>query len=101
MFYVSAVETGPDQIDLIWNSPYALSGESGWRLLLKLNEMTAEWETIAVLPDNLAGGSYTDSPGPCSNVHIYRVQQLAANGVTMNVSNVTDLVTGSGNNALL
>lgn len=100
--HVSAVETGPDQIDLIWNSPYALSGESagGDFFLEKLNEMTAEWETIAVLPDNLAGGSYTDNPGPCSNVHIYRVQQLAANGVTMNVSNVTDLVTGSGNNTL-
>ena len=100
--HVNAVETSPGQIDLAWNSPYALSGEAagGDFLVEKLNEVTAVWDTIAIVPDNLVGGVYTDNPGPCSNVHIYRVKQRASNGVTMNVSNTTDLVTGSGNNAL-
>lgn len=101
--HVNATESAtPGLIDLVWNSPYALSGEvaGGDFYLEKLNETTALWDTIAIVPNDLAGGTFTDNPGPCSTLHIYRVRQLASNGITVNVSNVTDLVTGSGNNAL-
>ena len=98
--HVSAVESAtPGQIDVEWNSPYALSGDAadGDFYLEKLNEVTAVWDTIAVVPDNVLGGSYTDNPGPCASIHIYRVRQTATNGVDIHVSNSTDLVTGSGN----
>ena len=100
--HVSATEGAPGEIDLVWNSPYALSGEiaGGDFYIEKLNEITAIWDTIAIIPNNLAGGSFIDNYGPCSNTHIYRVRQIATNGMTVNVSNVTDLVTGSGNNEL-
>ena len=98
--HLSAVEgANPGDIDLVWNSPYAISGfaAGGDFILEKLNEVTAVWDVVAVIPDNILGGSYTDNPGPCSNLHVYRVKQIADNGIDENVSNTTDLVTGSGN----
>ena len=98
--HLSAVEgVNPGEIDLVWNSPYAISGfaAGGDFILEKLNEVTAVWDVVAVIPDNILGGSYTDNPGPCSNLHVYRVKQIADNSIDENVSNTTDLVTGSGN----
>ena len=102
--HASAVESvsNPGNIDLEWNSPYALSGiaAGGDFYLEKLNEVTAVWDTIAVVPDNVLGGTYSDNPGPCASIHIYRVRQIADNGIDINVSNATDLVTGAGNNTV-
>ncbi|MBM55767.1 MAG: hypothetical protein CMB32_04335 [Euryarchaeota archaeon] len=102
--HVNAVESvsNPGNIDLEWNSPYAMSGfaAGGDFYLEKLNEVTAVWDTIAVVPDNVLGGTYSDNPGPCASIHIYRVRQIANNGIDINVSNATDLVTGAGNNTV-
>jgi gliding motility-associated-like protein len=91
---------GPGGIDLVWNSPHALSGiaAGGDFNVEKLNATTAVWDVIAIIPDNINGGTYTDDPGPCNNLHIYRIRQTAPNGVDTNVSNATDLITGTGNN---
>ena len=90
------------EVDLTWNSPYALSGLSagGDFYLEKLNEITAVWDTIAIIPDNPLGGSFTDNPGPCTSLHVYRVRQYATNGEDIHESNSTDLITGSGNNSV-
>lgn len=95
----AVIGVNPGEIDLVWNSPYSVSGfaAGGDFILEKLNEVTAVWDVVATLPDNVLGGTYTDNPGPCASVHIYRIKQLAANGVDENVSNTTDLVTGAGN----
>ena len=97
--HLSAIE-GAGGIDLAWNSPHALSGiaAGGDFNVEKLNATTAVWDIIAIVPDNSAGGIYTDDPGPCNNIHIYRITQTAPNGVDTNVSNATDLITGSANN---
>ena len=95
----ASVGAGVDEIDLIWNSPYAVSGEAagGPFYLERLNEFTAVWDTIAIVNDNPMGGTFTDNPGPCVSVNIYRVRQTSANGVDINVSNATDLVIGDVN----
>jgi gliding motility-associated-like protein len=99
--HISAVVgAGPGEIDLSWNSPYALSGTpaGGDFSLEKLSAQTALWEVIATIPDNSMGGTFTENPGPCESIHIYRITQTASNGVDLNVSNTTNLITGSGNN---
>ena len=53
--YLGAVPgTATGEIDLTWNSPYALNGSTagGDFYLEKLNETTAVWDTIAIIPDN-------------------------------------------------
>ncbi|PCJ82672.1 MAG: hypothetical protein COA49_01015 [Bacteroidetes bacterium] len=98
--HVSAsVGTGVDEVDLVWNSPYAVSGEAagGPFYLERLNEFTAVWDTIAIIPDSPQGATFTDNPGPCVSINIYRVRQTASNGVDLNVSNAADLVVGTVN----
>jgi len=92
----------PGDIDLEWNSPYHLTGVAagGDFLIEKLNMVTAVWDIIANVPDSPNGGTYTDNPGPCSDLHIYRIKQLASNGIDTHVSNSTDLETGVGNNSV-
>jgi uncharacterized protein (TIGR02145 family) len=90
----ASIGAGPDEVDLVWNSPYAVSGESAWGdfFLERLNEFTAIWDTIAIIPDSQNGGSFTDNPGPCVSVNIYRVRQTASNGIDVHESNSTDLL---------
>ena len=89
----------PGEVDLEWNSPYANTipweGAGGPFILERINENTAEWELVAEVDDSSQGGSYTDNPGPCVQVLIYRVKQLASNGQDLHVSNSTDLVLGT------
>ena len=86
----------PGTVDLEWNSPYAISGASagGDFQIERLSELTQSWELVATQPDSPLGGSYTDNPGPCAQVHIYRVRQMASNGLDMHESNRADLVMG-------
>ncbi|MBT7652565.1 MAG: hypothetical protein HN563_04545, partial [Flavobacteriales bacterium] len=95
----ASIGAGADEVDLVWNSPYAISGESagGDFFLERLNEFTGIWDTIAIIPDAQNGGSFTDNPGPCVSVNIYRVRQTASNGIDVHESNSTDLVVGSVN----
>ena len=83
-------------VDLTWNSPYALSGDAagGDFQIERLSELTQSWELVATVPDSPLGGSYTDNPGPCAQVLIYRVRQLATNGLDIHESNRADLVIG-------
>ena len=85
------------EIDLSWNSPYALSGDAagGPFRLERLNASTADWDLIAEVDDSPQGGSFTDYPGPCVQLLVYRVRQLASNGEDEHVSNVTDLTLGT------
>jgi hypothetical protein len=87
----------PGEVDLTWNSPYALTGEpaGGDFQLEKLNENTGEWDLVATVPDSPYGAAYTDNPGPCAQLLVYRVRQLATNGDDIHVSNITDLVLGN------
>ena len=87
----------PGTVDLVWNSPYALSGEAagGPFILERLNESTAEWDWVADMPDGVFGASYTDNPGPCVQALVYRVRQMASNGEDEHVSNVANLVVGT------
>lgn len=98
----ASIGAGADEVDLVWNSPYAISGESagGEFFLERLNEFTGVWDTIAIIPDSQNGGSFTDNPGPCVSVNIYRVRQTASNGIDVHESNSTDLVVGSVNGEL-
>lgn len=98
----ASVGSAADEVFLVWNSPYAVSGESagGDFYLERLNEFTAVWDTVAILPDSQLGGSFTDNPGPCVSVNIYRVRQTASNGIDVHESNATDLVVGSLNGEL-
>jgi hypothetical protein len=98
----ASVGAGVDEVYLVWNSPYAVSGESagGDFELERLNEFTAVWDNIATITDSQTGGSFTDNPGPCVSVNIYRVRQTASNGIDVHVSNATDLVVGSVNGEL-
>ena len=95
----SSVGAGIDEVDLVWNSPYAISGEAagGPFYLERLNEITAVWDTIAEVPDSPLGGTFIDNPGPCVTVNVYRIRQTASNGTDIHVSNVTDLVVGEIN----
>ena len=54
-------------------------------ILEKLNSVTGEWDVIAFIPDSPSGGTY--NPGPCSDVDLYRITQLATNEVDKNESN--------------
>ncbi len=96
------VGVNPGDIDLEWNSPYYVTGDAagGDFVIEKLNMVTAVWDIVANVPDSPNGGTYTDNPGPCSNIHIYRIKQLASNGIDTHVSNSTDLETGAGNNSV-
>ena len=84
-------------VDLAWNSPYALSGDAagGDYQIERINELTGDWEVVGTVPDNIAGGTYTDNPGPCAQVLIYRIRQMASNGEDIHVSNQADLVIGT------
>ncbi|HIB77013.1 MAG TPA: gliding motility-associated C-terminal domain-containing protein [Flavobacteriales bacterium] len=95
----ASVGTGVDEVDLVWNSPYAVSGEAagGPFYLERLNEFTAVWDTIAIVPDNSLGVAFTDNPGPCVSINIYRVRQTASNGLDLHVSNAADLIVGAVN----
>ena len=94
-----SIEEGatPGTVDLEWNSPYALSGDAagGDFQIERLSELTAEWEPVATQPDSPLGGSYTDNPGPCAQVLIYRIRQLATNLMDWHESNRADLVIGT------
>ena len=94
-----SIEEGatPGTVDLEWNSPYALSGDAagGDFQIERLSELTAEWEPVATQPDSPLGGSFTDNPGPCAQVLIYRIRQLATNLMDWNESNRADLVIGT------
>ena len=93
-----SIEEGatPGTVDLEWNSPYAITGDAagGDFQIERLSELTQSWELVATQPDSPLGGSYTDNPGPCAQVHIYRVRQMASNGQDMHESNRADLVIG-------
>ena len=93
-----SVEEGasPGEVDLAWNSPYALSGGSagGDFQIERLNANTGDWELVATVPDSPLGGTYTDNPGPCAQVLNYKVRQMASNGEDINESNNADLVIG-------
>ena len=93
-----SIEEGaaPGTVDLEWNSPYALSGDAagGDFQIERLSELTQDWELVDTQPDSPMGGTYTDNPGPCAQVLIYRIRQLASNGTDMHESNRADLVTG-------
>ena len=92
----ASVGAGADEVDLVWNSPHVISGEGagGPFYLERLNEFTAVWDTIAIIPDSPLGGTFIDNPGPCVSINIYRVRQTASNGTDIHVSNATDLVVG-------
>ena len=81
------VGVNPGDIDLEWNSPYHVTGDAagGDFVIEKLNMVTAVWDIVANVPDSPNGGNYTDNPGPCSNIHIYRIKQLASNGIDTHV----------------
>ena len=93
-----SIEEGatPGTVDLEWNSPYAITGDAagGDFQIERLSELTQSWELVATQPDSPLGGSFTDNPGPCAQVHIYRVRQMASNGQDMHESNRADLVIG-------
>ena len=93
-----SIEEGatPGTVDLEWNSPYAITSDAagGDFQIERLSELTQSWELVATQPDSPLGGSYTDNPGPCAQVHIYRVRQMASNGQDMHESNRADLVIG-------
>jgi gliding motility-associated-like protein len=95
----SSIGAGIDEVDLAWNSPYAISDEAagGPFYLERLNEITTVWDTIAVVPDSPLGGTFIDNPGPCVTVNVYRIRQTASNGTDLHVSNITDLVVGEIN----
>ena len=82
-----SIEEGatPGTVDLEWNSPYAITGDAagGDFQIERLSELTQSWELVATQPDSPLGGSFTDNPGPCAQVHIYRVRQMASNGQDM------------------
>ena len=84
-------------VELSWNSPYAISGDNagGDFQVERMNELTGEWEVIATVPDGVFGGAYTDNPGPCAQILIYRIRQMATNGQDIHVSNRADLVIGT------
>ena len=98
----ASIGAGIDEVELEWNSPYAVSGDAagGDFSLERLNEFTADWDVVMIIPDSPLGGTFTDNPGPCVSINIYRVRQVASNGVDMHVSNATDLVVGSVNSDL-
>ena len=87
----------PGTVDLSWNSPYALSGDAagGDFQIERINELTGNWDLITTIPDGIFGGFYTDNPGPCAQVLIYRVRQIASNGQDIHVSNQANLVIGT------
>jgi len=84
-------------VELEWNSPYALTGAAAGSdfQVERINETTAQWEVVATVPDSPNGGSYTDNPGPCAQVLIYRVRQLASNLEDWHDSNRAELVLGT------
>lgn len=87
----------PGDVDLTWNSPYALTGEAagGPFQIEKLNEFTGEWDLIATVPDSPYGGSFTHNAGPCAQLLVYKVTQMASNGEDLHVSNIADLIVGN------
>ena len=87
----------PGTVDLVWNSPYALTGDNagGDFQVERINELTGDWDLVATVPDNPMGGSYTDNPGPCAQVLIYRIRQLSTYAEGVHVSNQADLIIGT------
>lgn len=87
----------PGTVDLVWNSPYHMTGASagGDFQIERINELTGEWDLVTTAADSPFGGSYTDNPGPCAQVLIYRIRQLSTNGEGVHVSNLADLIIGT------
>ena len=87
----------PETVLLEWNSPYALTGAAagGDFEIERLDDVTATWTLLASVPDSPDGGSYTDTPGACAPTLIYRIRQVASNGVDAHVSNEPGLEFGS------
>ena len=85
----------PGTIELSWNSPYAFSGiEAGGAFHIeRLSFLTADWELIATQPDNHLGGTHFDTfTDLCaSTTAIYRIRQLASNGIDWHESNRSDI----------
>ena len=75
----------PGTVDLEWNSPYALSGEAaGGDFQDRTTQRTHPRLGIGRHATGFPmGGTYTDNPGPCAQVLIYRIRQLASTGTDM------------------
>ena len=85
----------PGAIELSWNSPYAFSGiEAGGAFHIeRFSFLTAEWELIATQPDDHLGGTHFDTftDSCASTTAIYRIRQLASNGIDWHESNRSDI----------
>ena len=87
----------PETVLLEWNSPYAVTGAAagGDFEIERLDDVTATWTLLATVPDSPDGGTFTDVPGPCAPTLVYRIRQVASNGVDAHVSNEPGLEFGS------
>ena len=91
----SQLGSTPGTIELSWNSPYAFSGiEAGGAFHIeRLSFLTADWELIATQPDDHLGGTHFDTftDSCASTTAIYRIRQLASNGIDWHESNRSDI----------
>ena len=87
----------PETVLLEWNSPYAVTGAAaGGDFEIERLDESAVWTLLATVPDSPDGGSFTDDlPGSCAPTFVYRIRQVASDGVNAHVSNEDGLELGT------
>ena len=86
----------PETVVLEWNSPYHVTGAAaGSDFQIERLDESGVWELLATAPDSPEGGTYTDVPGACAPTMVYRIRQLASDGLNEHVSNESGFEFGS------
>ena len=80
-------------VEYTWNSPYLLSGDSagGPFILERRPSNGGQWFTVSEITDSYEGGVFIDSLLDASEEMLYRIRQIARNGIGEHVSNVVEI----------